>query len=165
MSKSLYLVRHAKSDWTIPGTKDFDRDLNSRGMTDAPKMGSKLFDLGVKPEIIITSPAVRAKATAEFIAEQLKIDPANILFDENIYEASLRTLLGVLTSFEDKYSQIMLFGHNPGFTYLAEYLTKEVLGDIPTCGVVAIEFNIEKWAELSGGTGNMKFYIYPKKDL
>jgi phosphohistidine phosphatase len=165
MSKSLYLVRHAKSDWSIPGRADFDRDLNSRGMMDAPQMGRKLYDMGVLPELIISSPAVRARKTAEFIAEQLKYETEKIDFKEDIYEASLRTMLSIINQFSNSYNNIMLFGHNPGFTYLAEYLTKENLEDIPTCGVVYIDFAVDGWNEISGGSGSMKWLISPKKDL
>ena len=165
MSKSLYLVRHAKSDWSIPGRKDFERDLNGRGMMDAPNMGKKLYELQVKPDLLVSSGAVRAKATAELIGEQLKYEFDKIHFNDEIYEASLRTMLGIINGFDNKVNQIMMFGHNPGMTYLAEYLTTENIGDIPTCGVVAIEFDNDNWAEVSGGTGTLKFFIYPKKDI
>lgn len=165
MSKSLYLVRHAKSDWSIPGRKDFERDLNPRGMLDAPNMGKKLFEMKVMPDLIVSSNAVRAKATAEFISEQIQYNVENILFREEIYEASLRTMLAVINELPENINNIMLFGHNPGLTYLAEYLTKEDIGDIPTCGVVAIEFNTDHWVEISGGTGKLNWFIYPKKDL
>jgi len=78
--KNLFLVRHAKSDWSISGQKDFDRELNGRGRSDAPKMGRKLYEMEAKPEIIISSPAARAKFTAELIAEQLKFDTEKIIF-------------------------------------------------------------------------------------
>jgi phosphohistidine phosphatase len=161
--KNLFLVRHAKSDWSISGQKDFDRELNGRGRSDAPKMGRKLYEMEAKPDIIISSPAARAKFTAELISEQLKFDTNKIIFNEDIYEASVRTLLGVINGIEDKYNSVMLFGHNPGLTYLAEALTKKEIGNIPTCGIVHIEFSVDSWKEVSGGTGDLKFFIYPKK--
>ena len=162
MSKSLFLVRHAKSDWSDPGQKDFDRELNSRGVIDAPKMGRKLFDMGVKPDIILCSPALRAKLTCEYVTEQLKFDEDKIVYDEEIYEASTRSLLNVINNIDDKYQSAMLFGHNPTFTYIAENFTKESLGNIPTCGVVQIDFELDSWKEVSGETGKLKFFIYPK---
>ncbi|HEY8402926.1 MAG TPA: histidine phosphatase family protein [Cytophagaceae bacterium] len=165
MNKLLYLVRHAKSDWSVPGQKDFDRTLNARGLSDAPKMGKKLNELGVNPEIIISSPAQRAKMTSLFFAEQLNYNPEHIVFEPEIYEASVRTLLQLVNNLDDNYRKVMLFGHNPGFTYFAEYLTKEEIGNIPTSGVVEIELEVSSWKEVSGDLGKLKMFIYPKKFL
>jgi phosphohistidine phosphatase len=165
MVKNLLLVRHAKSDWSVPGQKDYDRELNARGCLDAPRMGRKLYEMDVKPEIIISSPAARARLTAEFIAEQLHYDVEKILFEEEIYEASVRSLLAVINNISDEYNKVMLVGHNPAFTYIAEYLTKKPFENIPTCGIVSIDFPVDSWKEISGDTGNLKWFIYPKKLL
>lgn len=162
MGKLLYLIRHAKSDWSVNGQKDFDRELNSRGYNDAPRMGRKLYDLNVKPDIIISSPAARAKLTAELIAEQIKYETDKIIFEEEIYEASVRTLLAVINTIDDQFASAAIFGHNPGLTYLAEYLTKKTIGNIPTCGVVEISFKLDSWKEISGDLGKMNWFIYPK---
>src|SRR4051794_29220568 len=121
MTKNLILLRHAKSDWSDPGQKDFDRDLNSRGRLDAPRMGKKLCEMDVKPDLIIASPALRARLTAEFVSEQLRYDVDKIDFREEIYEASLRSLLNVINGLDDTYNKVMIVGHNPTFTYIAEY--------------------------------------------
>jgi phosphohistidine phosphatase len=162
MVKNLFLVRHAKSDWSVGGQKDFERNLDGRGLHDAPNMGRKLFQMGIKPDLILSSPAERARLTSELVAEQLKYDPDKIVFDDEIYEASVRSLLNVINSLDDKYQNVMIFGHNPTFTYIAEYLTKREIGNIPTCGAVQIEFPIKSWKEVSEGTGDLKFFIYPK---
>jgi phosphohistidine phosphatase len=162
MAKNLFLVRHAKSDWSVSGQKDFERQLNGRGLNDAPKIGRKLYEMGVKPDLIISSPAVRARLTAELIAEQLKYDTDKIVFDEEIYEASVRSLLKVINSIDDKNQTVIIVGHNPTFTYIAESLTKREIGNIPTCGAVQIEFNLNSWKEVSEGTGNLKSFSYPK---
>jgi phosphohistidine phosphatase len=162
MTKNLFLVRHAKSDWSVSGQKDFERQLNGRGLNDAPKMGRKLYEMGMKPDLIISSPAVRARLTAELIAEQLKYDTDKIVFNEEIYEASVRSLLKVINSIDDKNQTVIIVGHNPTFTYIAESLTKREIGNIPTCGAVQIEFNLNSWKEVSEGTGTMKSYNYPK---
>ena len=155
-------MRHAKSDWSMPGQKDFERQLNARGLSDAPRMGNKLFELGVKPDLIISSPAERAKLTAERVAEQLKYDTDSILFEPEVYESSVRTLLGIVNQLDSKYKEVIIFGHNPTHTYICEYLTKEVIGNIPTAGAVCIEFESDNWAEVSEGTGKMKWFLYPK---
>ncbi|MFN3404673.1 MAG: SixA phosphatase family protein [Cytophagaceae bacterium] len=163
MGKLLYLVRHAKSDWSVPGQKDFDRELNHRGNADAPKMGRKLYDLGVRPDLILSSPAVRAKMTAHYMAEQLRYETENIVLEEELYEPSVRSFLNVINRQNDKFKSLMLFSHNPAITYLAEYLTKAPIGNIPTSGVAEVEFDIDTWAEVSGDVGKLNWFIYPKK--
>jgi len=165
MVRNLILVRHAKSDWSVPGLKDFDRELNARGSNDAPRMGRKLYEMDVRPDLIISSPAMRAKQTAEFIAEQIRHDFDKILFNPDVYEASVRSLLSIINDIPDEHQKVMIIGHNPTFTYIAEYLTKKPFDNIPTCGMVDIEFSFSSWKEVSGDTGNLKWFIYPKSVL
>lgn len=161
MLHKLYLLRHAKSDWSVSGQKDIDRDLNAKGLNDAPRIGRRLYEMEVMPDLIICSVAQRTRQTAEYICEQLKFDQDAIVFNEDIYEASMRTLFNTITTLDDHHKSVMLIGHNPGFTYLAEYLTKEEIENVPTCGVVCIEFDIDSWKEVSGGLGVLKWFIHP----
>jgi len=163
MPKTLIFMRHAKSDWSVVGQKDFDRPLNNRGLSDAPRMGRKLQTIGLKPDLILSSPAIRAKNTAEYVAEQLHYPLESIEFNEEIYESSARTLLQIINNIGDKYQTVLLFGHNPTFTYLAEYLTKEDIGNIPTAGAISIHFEFDSWTLVSEGTGKMNWFEYPKK--
>ena len=165
MNYTLYLLRHAKSDWSFPGQKDIDRELNNRGYNDAPRMGRKLYELEAIPDKIICSPSKRTKLTIEFVCEQLKYDLSKVEYNDEIYEASLRTLLNVINNLEDETKSVMLVGHNPGFTYLAEYLTKQEIGNVPTCGALRLDFNIGSWKEVSAGLADMKWFIYPKSVL
>lgn len=163
MGKTLYLLRHAKSDWSLPGQKDFDRDLNVRGYSDAPRMGHIMHEKGVKPDVIISSPAKRAALTAESFAERLDYDTDNIVYEEEVYEASPRTLFQLISSLDNKYDSVMLVGHNPTFTHIAEYLTGEEIGNMPTCSVVNIYFDIDNWQEVSAKSGKLEWFEYPKK--
>ncbi|TAH26285.1 MAG: histidine phosphatase family protein [Cytophagales bacterium] len=162
MAKNIILVRHAKSDWSVFGQKDFDRTLNQRGLFDAPRMGMELLKREVNPQLIIASPASRTKATSVFLAEQLKYNTDNIEFHEELYEASSRNVLSIINGISNSVETAMLVGHNPTFTHIAEYFTKKDIGNIPTCGVVSIHFDVDDWAVISGQTGEMKFFIYPK---
>ncbi len=162
MAKTLIFMRHAKSDWSIAGQKDFDRTLNNRGLGDAPRMGRRLLEIGVKPDLVLSSPAIRAKTTAEYVSEQLGYDLDAIVYDKEIYESSVRSLLGVVNHLEDQYNCVIIFGHNPTHTYLAEYLTKEAIGNIPTAGAVCINFEFDSWKLVSEGTGKMRWFEYPK---
>ena len=162
--KQLVLIRHAKSEESNAGTKDFDRSLNPRGFSDAPKMGLRLKELNETPQFVISSPAERARLTAQFVLEQVGYDNDNIHWEEEVYEASARILMNVVNGISDEYETVWMFGHNPGFTYLAEYLTGEVIGNIPTCGAFGMTFDISSWSEVSQNTGSKKFYIYPKDE-
>ncbi len=163
MPKQLVLMRHAKSDWSIPGQRDFDRELNFRGHRDGPTMGARLkAEKQFVPELVVSSPALRAKLTAQYVCEQIGYPEERIVFEEDIYEASVRTLLRVVNSIEDIYSNVIIFGHNPGFSYFSEYLTKEAIGDLPTAAIICIQFEFDAWAMVSEAAGKVRWYIYPK---
>lgn len=165
MYKTLFLIRHAKSDWSVLGQKDFDRTLNARGISDAPRMGAKLKSLGLVPEWIISSPSERTRMTLEYMTEQMAYPLEKIEWVEDIYEASLRTLLRVINELPEEKQSVAIVGHNPGLTFVAEYLTGEVLGNIPTCGVVVLQWESMSWENISQNTASMKHFLYPKKDL
>lgn len=162
MGKTLILIRHGKSDWSNNGEKDFDRPLNSRGNMDAPRMGGKLKDMGIVPDLIVSSPSLRTTMTTEYICEQIRYPLENVDFQEDIYEASVRTLLKVVNELDEKYQTVIIVGHNPGFSYLAEYLSGTIIGNVPTCGMVELTFELDTWAAVSQNTAALKSFIYPK---
>ena len=159
--KTLYLARHAKSSWKHPELSDTERPLNKRGKRDAPYIGNLLKEKGVKPDIVISSPAVRARKTALAIAEIIDYPKSKILIDNNIYESSSSELIKIIQGFDDKYNSVMMFGHNPGFTMLNNYLTDSFIDNVPTCGVVGIHFN-SSWKKINSNSGKAFFFIYPK---
>ena len=159
--KTLYLARHAKSSWKNPELSDIERPLNKRGKRDAPYIGNLLNEKDVKPDILISSPAVRARRTAVTIAEIIDYPKSKIIIDDNIYESSSAGLLNIIKGFHDKYNSVMMFGHNPAFTMLNNYLTDSHIDNIPTCGVVGIQFN-SSWKKIGSKSGKAFFFIYPK---
>jgi phosphohistidine phosphatase len=159
--KTLYLLRHAKSSWDNLGLDDIDRPLNERGKRDAPFMGQKLKEIGVLPALIIASPAKRAKKTAKKIAVQMGYDEAKIVLKRNIYEASLSDLLELLR--KQKVDSLMLVGHNPELTALYNFLCPIFIPNIPTAGVVGINFPIASWQEIHHHQGEQLFFEYPKR--
>lgn len=161
MTKTLFLARHAKASEKQSGQNDIDRELNSKGLQNSTRMGINFSNKNIQFDIIISSPAVRAHATASLIAEQLKYDTSKIHLNPEIYEASTRTLLQVLNQLKDEWNTVLLVGHNPAISYLSEYLTKSEIGDMTTCGVVIIEFEVDQWDMVSEGTGKMISYEYP----
>jgi phosphohistidine phosphatase len=163
MSKILILIRHAKSDWTVSGQKDIDRTLNDRGHRDAPRMGKILLDKGMEIDAFITSNAERAKLTARYFTEQFKIDEAETLINENLYEASARVWMNEINALNNDFKTVAMFGHNPGISYFSEYVTKEEMGEIPTCAVVGIQFEFDDWKLISQNSGKLIFFEYPEK--
>jgi len=160
--KTLYIFRHAKSSWKHPELSDFERPLNKRGKHNAPFMGKFLKEIGVMPDLIISSPAKRAIATAKAVAKELDYPQNSIKKDDRIYDNILNSVLRVIREVEGDISKLMIFGHNPTFTELAEYLAAVEINNIPTAGVVCIDFEIESWSELAQDKGRVKFFEYPK---
>ncbi|MCP4400237.1 MAG: histidine phosphatase family protein [bacterium] len=161
--KRLYLVRHAKSSWKDYSLKDFERPLNKRGQRDAPVMGQRLATQNICPDLIVGSPAKRALTTAKIIAHEMKYPETKIVTNDAIYEAGPSNLLHMIQQLDDPAEQVMLVGHNPGFTMLAEELCSEEFDNIPTCGIVCIDFDAASWKKIEYGKGTLIFFDYPKK--
>ena len=160
--KKLLIVRHAKSDWSNPNLRDFERTLNQKGLTDALEMAKRLKKRNILPDQIVSSPAVRALNTCEIICKELEIQENKIELNKTIYEASHKTLLQIINNFDDNHDFIALFGHNNGITDLIDYLTNADIFDVPTCGMALVEFPFDNWSMISRDTGSVLFYDYPK---
>lgn len=161
--KRLYLVRHAKSSWNRLELDDIDRPLNKRGKRDAPFMGQRLKQHDVCPDLIISSPAKRALKTAKIIAEEMGCPKKQIVIDDALYLQGISAIINLIQSIDDSHESVMLFGHNPDFTQLAEQLTDYQVDNIPTCGIFCIDFNVGFWQEVDEGKGLFTFFDYPKK--
>ena len=158
--KTLYFIRHAKSSWKDPLLKDFDRPLNSRGKRDAPFMANRLKEFNVTPDLILASPALRAKKTAQIIAQTLDCE---ITFEPRLYESSIRTYVEILHELDDNIKTLLIIAHNPEITLMCEWLSDAILTNIPTCGIVGIEYSSPSFKSLGEGSGKMLFFDYPKK--
>lgn len=163
--KQLFIIRHAKSDWGDLDLKDFDRPLNHRGHKNAPEMVERLVAKNIRPDIIVSSPALRALTTAKYFAAGWKLDHHQLNTDPSIYEASTNTLLNVINQFDNQFDSIALFGHNPALTDLLNYLTNEYIANMPTCSTAIIEFPFDDWKLISGSTGELVLFDYPKSGL
>jgi phosphohistidine phosphatase len=161
--KTLFLVRHAKSSWDDRDLTDFERPLNERGLNDAPIIAKILHDRKIKPDLIISSPAVRALSTAQIFAKEFHYDFKNILEDERIYEAAMRDLTEVVREIPNDIACAMLFGHNPGISNFVNLLGDQFIADMPTCAIAGLELKINSWAELERRCGNVVLFEYPKK--
>ncbi len=161
--KQLTLVRHAKSNWENPDLNDFDRPLNKRGQQDAPLMGRRLKERNLTPDLLLASPAYRARLTAEVLAKQLNLDNTQLAYNEHIYQGTVSRLIALLRTIADDQQNVLLVGHNPGITDLANYLVGGRLDNIPTCGVFSVELPIQSWQQLDRATARLLFYDYPKR--
>ncbi len=160
--KTLYIVRHAKSSWDYPHLSDFDRPLNKRGKRDVPDMGERLSKAGILPSLIVSSPANRAINAAKGIAEKIGYPLNKIIEDQNIYHAGTGNLKRIIAGTPNQYDSLMIFGHNPGFTWLINDLCDFYLDNLPTCAICGIEFDISSWSDIKNQKGRKVFYDYPK---
>src|SRR5215470_13539511 len=159
--KTVMLLRHAKSDWDDQSLRDFDRPLADRGRRDAPRIGKALKKQGPLPDLIISSPAARARETIEAVvkAAELRIAPQ---FDESIYGATSAELMKLIRRLPDSSECVMLVGHNPTFEDLVSRLTG-TQERMPTAALACMEFQIDRWADLEDGHGRLVSLLTPKQ--
>jgi len=160
--KTLILVRHAKTEQPYSGQKDFDRELTSIGISDAIYKGKLLKEKNIIFDLIIASSSKRTTQTAELIAEQVGYTIRSIKYREEIYLASTRTMLYEINRIEDKYNTVLIIGHNPGTEFIAENLTNNSIGHIPTSGAINIKFDVNSWQEISQSTGDLIWTDFSK---
>lgn len=160
--KTLTLVRHAKSSWKDTSLADRDRPLNKRGKRDAPEMGRRIADAGIRPSLIVSSPAVRAWTTARIIANEIGYPLEFLQRDSALYLASVNGILDVVVSQDAGFNNMMLIGHNPGFTDFANYLVPGLTNNIPTAGVVSVELDTDDWSLYDKPDVTLLLYDFPK---
>ncbi len=163
--KTLYLIRHAKSNWDNPYLRDIERPLNARGNRDAPVMGKRLANNNTMPGLLLSSPAERALTTCKIIAQEIGYPAKDIRQDAQLYHATAEELLSVVKRLQDIHNRVWLFGHNPGLTDFANTLTHASIENIPTCGVVACTFDVTHWKEIAPETGTLVFFDFPKNKI
>ena len=145
--KTLYLIRHAKSSKDDPNLSDRDRPLADRGRRDAPTMGKRLAERDVKPDLLVSSPALRALTTAQLMADEIGYAREKIVVDDHLYGSSADVLLALVRALDRKADRVMLFGHNPEFTELAHRLSSDI-ADMPTCAIAEFRFDTKKWSDV-----------------
>ncbi len=161
--KRLTLLRHAKSSWSQHGLADHDRPLNQRGQRDAPIMGRRLITHGVRPSLIMTSTAKRARQTAELVAREIGYPIEFLQTEESLYLADPATILETIELQENTFNDIVVCVHNPGITDLANRLSSQSIDNVPTCGMVIIEADADNWIELADSRPVFIAFDYPKK--
>ena len=161
--KALYLMRHAKSSWSFDDLTDRERPLNDRGRDDAPRIGQALAKRDIKLDLMVSSPAVRALSTAVLVARELDYPHDKIKVEPTIYEADLDTLLAVVHALPDEANSVLLTGHNPTITDVANYLSPSPLSsEMPTAGIICLHFQAEHWAEVKQTNAEFYFFDCPR---
>ncbi len=162
--KTLILVRHAKSSWDNSVLTDFERPLNERGKHDAPQMAKRLKQKEIEIDLFISSPAKRAKKTAEIFMHEFNSKEKNLLTIPALYEASIEKFLEVVSDITDKNHTVALFAHNPGITDFINLLDCYPVYDMPTCGVFALKIKTKKWKNIKDADKEFLFFDYPKNN-
>jgi len=165
LMRTLFLVRHAKSSWDNPGLRDFNRPLNERGLRDAPQMAQMLVRQGIKPDLLVSSPAKRALTTALFFAETFGIADEAVQREQDIYEAAPSDILHIVNHLPDSARAVLLFGHNPTLTEVANRFSEKFIDNVPTCGIVQIESSADSWKVFGERNAAVKECFFPKEVL
>ena len=162
--KRLILLRHAKSSWDSPAARDFDRPLAPRGERDAPKMGKAFRATGLALDLVVSSPAARAKQTAALFLEAVRHD-GKPEYDERIYDATARDLLAVVTGLASRAENVLLVGHNPGFEDLLGLLCGSAGAParfrVPTAMLACVDLDGD-WSSAGAGRGTLSWMLIPK---
>jgi len=161
MSKTLFLVRHAEAEEPANHLKDIDRVLTPTGRRDATRLGNYFAEEDIMPDIIMSSTAVRAINTAEIIAERVKYNIDRIEQNEDLYEASVRILLKAINELPNDTKKVLMVAHNPGITFLADYLTVEDIGGMAAGTLITLKLDLEDWSQVSQHTANIKIIRSP----
>ena len=158
--RTLFLLRHAKSSWDNTTLPDFERPLNQRGRTAAETIAAVLREKDIVPDLIVSSPAIRAKETIEIIIQSAQLQSA-LRFEPRIYEATVGRLLEVIAEIDDQAQTALLVGHNPGFEQLVTALTAETQS-MPTAALAKITLDISGWTDVTAG-GTLEWIVRPKE--
>ena len=163
--KTLYLLRHAKSSWSEPGLGDQQRPLNQRGLKDAPNMGERLRLRNESIDAVVSSPALRARTTAELFANACAYDGGDIEVDEDLYFLGRGSIENLIRALDDRREAVMLVFHNPDITHFANSIDYHFrIDNVPTCGLLKLECEIDSWRDWSLDHSRVIYFDFPKND-
>ena len=161
--KTLTIVRHAKSSWKDSSLPDNKRPLNRRGERDAPEMGRRIQEHGIRPSLIVSSPAVRAWTTAKVIAQAISYPREFLQKEDRLYLASLDDILDVVVAQDNGFNNLMVVGHNPGLTDFVNFLVPGLTNNLPTAGVVSVQIDQDNWSLYERPGAELLVHDWPKK--
>ena len=159
--KTLLLLRHAKAENAAPGSPDFDRALNERGKKEAQAIGRFIRKQNLVVELVLCSPAIRARETAELVLSAAEVT-ASVRYDKRIYEAAPRQLLEVISEVEEEQTTVLLVGHNPGMEELLRALTG-MEEPLATGTLARIDFSFDAWNGVTEDRGSLELIVRPNE--
>ena len=161
--KTLYVIRHGKSSWDYPQLADIDRPLKKRGKNDARLMGKLLKEKRLLPDVIISSPAIRAYKAAEIMAEELNYNKVDIQIEKALYFNGIQEIFNTIHKIDDRNNSAFIYGHNPDFTSFANIFTDQRIDNVPTCGISCVQFDTDSWKKAQRENGSLLFFDYPSR--
>ena len=161
-NKTLYIVRHGKSSWDDPFLSDHERPLAPKGINKTLKVAGFLKNNISCPDLFLSSTAVRAKETAGILAKELGYPEEKIKYSTNLYHAGEEAIFSELYALPDEVNSVMIFGHNPGFTYFVNKFLDPTIDNLPTSGTVSVTFNTGRWDEIDTAGFHVNFVVFPK---
>ncbi|HEY4787496.1 MAG TPA: histidine phosphatase family protein [Bacteroidales bacterium] len=162
MSKTLVIIRHGKSTWEYTGVPDYDRPLKETGIINTRVIALKLMEQDISPDLIVSSPANRALHTALIVARELSYPLEKISISPVLYGESENAILDMVRHTSDQFNTLFIFGHNPVFTVLPNLYLKQTIDNLPTSGVVILEFDTSHWSDISRKLLKSEFLLSPK---
>ena len=160
--KTLLVIRHAKSSWDVATISDFERSLNERGKRDVPVMAQRLLEKKIAIDAFVSSPAKRAKKTAELFCNAYNKNKEDIILISTLYHSTPEIFFDVVEMLDENYKTVAIFSHNPGITEFVNELADDVIiNNMPTCSIFAIQINITKWKDFSKAKKELLFFDYP----
>jgi phosphohistidine phosphatase len=161
-NRTLILIRHAKSSWNDPTVDDHDRPLNERGQANAPEMGERLAALRVQPDGVFSSTALRAATTAQIFAKKIGFSQKKIQYDHDLYLASAGMIQDFIAQIDNSLNTVLIFSHNPGLTLLVSQVWSLPISNLPTSGVVTLNFRTSDWKNASFHLPTSATFDFPK---
>ena len=160
--KRLILIRHAKSSWKDMSLSDFDRPLNKRGMANGEFMSDLLSKKIKSVDAFFSRSSKRTILTSKFFIDKINVNKERIYYGENLYHASSNYLIEFISSLKNSFSTVIIVGHNPGFTYISNYFLGNMFYNMPTCGIVIIDFKLNDWKNIGQKNGKLFYKMFPK---
>lgn len=161
MGKELFFVRHSLAREAYRGQPDSERELTDGGSIRAMQLANHLKGIGLKADALLSSEAIRARATAELLTEKIGSNNQEVIYHPDLYESSVRLMVSLINQLDNKWEKVVLVGHNPIIPYTVEFLTGTIVDAMEPGGVLRVTTDSDNWAEIAGKTMDMKEYIDP----
>jgi phosphohistidine phosphatase len=161
--RTIVFVRHAKSSWDDPALEDIDRPLSDRGERDAPALAIRLKEMNIVPDLIVTSPAKRARTTAKKFRKAFDLPKTDFITDLSLYDATPDDVVAVVQHLDNAKRSVFIFGHNPTLTFLANRFPGVRVDNVPTCGVLHVKTMAPTWDQWTPEISTFIGFYYPKQ--